>query len=121
MATLFIAFSWFLYGLLQFLLWLVLAILNFWVWSKGKAQGNLLMAIGSATAALAFFIVMVSTPSEFVVFWMPIIGTGIFVAGFYLTVKPMVAVHIEAMKKKASSIAKAATGDDAKPRQNPPV
>src|SRR5687768_16995953 len=46
------------YELCFALVWAVWAVLNFWIWSKSKALGNLLMLIGSAATSLFWFIAM---------------------------------------------------------------
>jgi prolipoprotein diacylglyceryltransferase len=104
--------SFFLEFFSSFLVWGVLALLNFWVWSKSKSQGNLLMCAGAAVAALAGLIGAISTPDgKFGMFWFPWIGHVLFAAGFYLSVKPMVAAQLAELKKKATDLAKPGTDE----------
>ena len=87
--------------IMMLLAWGALFVLNMWVWQKSKAQGNLIMMVGSAVLMLAWLLMLTSeVPSTFIYAWLPILGTLAFVAGFFLSVRPMVQVHIEALKKK---------------------
>jgi surface polysaccharide O-acyltransferase-like enzyme len=85
------------------LVWAAMALMCLWVWQKTKAQGNLFMTIGAAAIALSRLITMLSDmPGSFVWYWMPFIGTCLLVAGYYLTVKPMIAGQLEALKSKVT-------------------
>lgn len=98
---------------LGFLTWGVLAILNYWVWSKTKAKGNLIMLCGAAAVALANIITTFSTfPGEFVLLWLPTLGAIAFTAGFFLSVKPLVEAQLASLKKKMESL-KEATAEKA--------
>jgi hypothetical protein len=84
------------------LVWAVMVLLNVWLYQKSKAQGNLLMLIG---AGLLAFVSLLSgfgaNLGMFVWGWFPIFGAVLVVAGFYLTVKTLVAANIAALKEKA--------------------
>jgi hypothetical protein len=89
------------------LAWGVMVVLNLWLWQKSKAQGNLLMLIGAAL--LAFMGILGGFGASlglFVYEWFPVIGTILIVAGFYMTVKALVAANIAGLKAKAQAISK---------------
>ena len=110
------------------LIWLILLVLNLWVFQKSKAQGNLLMAVGGAVMGLVYFVFLVSRfPSEFVQLWLPMIGMLIFAAGFFLSVRPMVQSQLDSLKQKLHDVTAskpapegdAAPGGDAAPEDEP--
>jgi hypothetical protein len=101
-------------GLLMFVLWGAFATLNYWVWSKAKANGNLLMLIGSGLMALE------SLLGVFGVYlfvgaggWVMIIEVALIVIGFYLSVKPMVEAQLHALTAKAQGVFQGAKKPDA--------
>lgn len=95
------------------LAWIVLAVLNFWVFQKGKHQGNLLMLIGAAVMVFYFFVALITTgASAFLAYWVPMIGMIVFVLGFFLSVQPMVQAQIDAIRKKVQDV----TSDREKPQ-----
>ena len=66
-----------LFGIVMLLVWLVLIVLNFWLFQKTKNQGNLLMVLGAAVLALVHFIALVAVgASQFLVFWLPMAANG---------------------------------------------
>ena len=89
-------------GVLTMLLWAVIAVLNFWIWSKAKANPNLLMMIGAGWLALAFLLATFGASllgyQNFG--WTMLLGAGCMAMGFYLSVKPMVAANIAALQAK---------------------
>ena len=89
-------------GVLTMLLWAVIAILNFWIWSKAKANPNLLMMIGAGWLALASLLLLFNAVLLGVqnYGWTQLIGVGFLAAGFYLSVKPMVAANIAHLQAK---------------------
>ncbi|MGE0193510.1 MAG: hypothetical protein AB7T63_15880 [Planctomycetota bacterium] len=108
--------SYFLEFFVPFLIWGVLALLNFWIWSKSKAQGNLLMLVGAGIAALAKLIAAIDFPEgKFMMFWLPTIGVAVFAFGFYRTVAVQVSAQLAALKQKAADLAKpdSSGGDNA--------
>ncbi len=93
-----------IYLILLMLAWAALAVLNFWMWQKGKAQSALLMLVGAAISAVMWLFavlgVHIGDTGEFN--WLLIaIGSVVFAFGFFTSVKPMVAANIAAMKEKA--------------------
>ena len=110
---------------LVFLVWGVMLVMNLWMFQKTKGKGNLFMMIGAGCLSLSALIFSFATiadegTAKFVMFWLPLIGAVLLVLGFYTTVKPVVDVHIEALKKKLSEAtsekkgeAKADDGGDA--------
>ena len=104
---------------LVFLVWLVMLVMNLWMFQKTKAQGNLLMTIGAGALSLSALLIAFESWGKFQSFWLPFLGAILLVVGFYLTAKPVVDVHIEALKKKiqeatAEKKAEASSDDDAK-------
>jgi hypothetical protein len=89
-------------GVLTMLLWAVIAVLNFWIWSKAKANANLLMMIGAAWLALASLLLLFNAVLLGVenYGWTQLLGVGCLAAGFYLSVKPMVAANIAQLQSK---------------------
>ena len=85
---------------LTFLVWAVMLVLNLWMWQKTKANGNLLMLVGAGCLGLASMLLSFGTAGEFLHTWLPLIGAVLVVTGFYYTAKPIVDVHIQALKKK---------------------
>jgi hypothetical protein len=84
----------FLFGLT----WGVWVLLNFWIWSKTKALGNLLMLIGSGALCLTFILLSFNSgPSGF---WFTNLSFLTVSAGFFLSVRPLVEAHIAAIKAK---------------------
>ena len=109
---------------LVFLVWGVMLLMNLWMFQKTKGRGNLFMLIGAgclATSALILSFAKFADPgtAEFFLFWLPLIGSILLVLGFYMTAKPVVDVHIEALKKKiqdatAEKKGEGSDGEDAK-------
>ena len=88
---------------LVFLIWAVMLVMNLWMFQKTKSKGNLFMMIGAGCIGLGALIVTFSSwesLGKFEMFWLPFFGAILLVAGFYMTAKPVVDVHIEALKKK---------------------
>jgi hypothetical protein len=89
-------------GLLFALVWVVWAILNFWIWKKTKALGNLLMLIGSAALALFMFINLFTWNGPGA--WMDFFALCTVTAGFFLSVKPVVDAQLAALKSKMQNL-----------------
>ena len=93
-------------ALLAGIVFAALALLNFWVWQKGKSTGNLLMLVGFGWLGLCWILMSFGTVllgmTNFA--WQEFIGAGAVLAGFYLSVKPMVAAQIAALQAKAKHI-----------------
>ena len=91
----------FIYGFLLFLIWAIWAVLNLWIWQKSKATGNLLMLGGSAVLAvlylLASFGVNIAWDAHY---WLSLFSLIALTAGFYLSVKPMVAAQLAGIGTK---------------------
>ena len=90
-------------SLLVFVVWAVMLVMNLWMFQKTKAQGNLLMTIGAGGLGLGTLYATFASwdsVSEFMMFWVPFFGAILLVLGFYLTAKPVVDVHVQALKKK---------------------
>jgi len=89
--------------LLTALIWGVWVVLNLWIWQKSKATGNLLMLIGAGVLALVdlllFLLIFFSGMGTLM-----LIGLVLLTAGFFLSVKPMVAAQIAALQAKAKHI-----------------
>lgn len=90
---------------LVFLIWAVMLVMNLWMFQKTKGRGNLFMLIGAGCLSLSALILSLAKFADpgaltFVMFWLPLIGAILLVLGFYMTAKPVVDVHIEALKKK---------------------
>ena len=74
-------------------LWVFLAALNFWVWRRSKSSGHLVMLLGAAWLAqhyvlATFNICLIGTANYDLAV---VLGSLLFVIGFYLSVKPLVA------------------------------
>lgn len=93
-------------GLLAGLVFAALALLNFWVWQKGKSTGNLLMLLGFGWLGLCWILFSFETVllGAANYGWQEFIGAGAILGGFYLSVKPMVAAQIAALQAKAKHI-----------------
>jgi hypothetical protein len=101
--------------LLMCLLWVVWVVLNLWIWQSAKSTGNALMMVGAAVFALAYLLFAVQDfPSRFTVVWLPLLGLVALTAGFYISIKPMVAARIAGLQSKL----KAATSPP--PGSSPP-
>ena len=90
---------------LIFLVWAVLVVMNLWMFQKTKGKGNLFMLIGAGCLALPALLLSISHfadpgAARFFGLWLPLIGAVLIVLGFYMTAKPVIDVHIEALKKK---------------------
>lgn len=90
---------------LTMLLWAAIAVLNFWIWSKAKANGNLFMMIGAGWLAFAHLLGLfgVALLGWHNTGWVQLIGVGLLAAGFYLSVKPMVAANIAHLQSKVKT------------------
>ena len=104
---------------LVFLVWAVMLVMNLWMFQKTKGKGNMLMMVGAGCLALAAFIMSVASfetegSVRFVMFWLPFIGAVLVVAGFYLTAKPVIDVHIDALKKKLKEATAEKKGEEKK-------
>jgi hypothetical protein len=86
--------------------WAAFAVLNFWIWSKSKAAGNLLMLLGAGWQALGgilgFFEVNLLGWQN--IFWSGLIGAALITLGFYFSVKPMVEAQLAALQAKVKHI-----------------
>ena len=93
-------------ALLAGLVFAILALLNFWVWQKGKSMGNLLMLAGFGWLGLGWILMSFNTVllGWQNLGWQEFLGAGAVLAGFYLSVKPMVAAQIAALQAKAKNI-----------------
>ncbi len=97
----------FLVTLLQIVMllaWVALLVLNIWVWQKTKAHGPLLMIVGASLTALTHFITLVAMPTTFLFALLPIVGIGVFVYGYYLSVRPMVQARVDALAAKIRTV-----------------
>ncbi len=104
------------------LVWAAFAVLNFWIWSKSKATGNLLMLIAGGWFALSrvlwSFGTMLLGWENFQ--WTELIGIGLLTAGFYLSVKPMVEAQIAALQAKVKGMGHKEGGTTPPPAATPP-
>ena len=110
---------------LQMLVWGALLLLNVWIWQKSKSQSSLLMMIGAGllTAGQLIWaftgsetiagVTIEKYPGDFVVYWMPLIGSALLLVGYYLSVEKLVAANIAALKDKIDS-ATSGKGDGGK-------
>lgn len=103
-------------SLVVFLIWLVFAVMAFWIWSASKAKASLLTMIGAALVATGSFFVLIQVGPDPT--WLGIIGFALVTLGYYQTVKPIVDKHLHDLKQKA--IAKAASGSSTPPAAPPP-
>ena len=85
---------------LVFLVWAVMCVMNLWMFQKTKSKGNLFMTIGAGCLALSLLLFAFESYGEFQMFWLPFIGAILLVFGFYMTAKPVVDAHLEAITKK---------------------
>ena len=85
---------------LTFLLWGVWVVLNLWIWQKAKATGNLLMLVASAVMALLSLLLSFGQGIGAGSFWLHFFALAALTAGFYLSVKPMVAAQLAALSSK---------------------
>lgn len=86
---------------LMFLIWAVWAVLNLWIWQKSKAMGNLLMLGGSGVMALLALLASFKVFLDFDAhYWLTLFSLIALTAGFYLSVKPMVAAQLAALSSK---------------------
>ena len=100
---------------LIFLIWGVMLVMNLWMFQKTKGKGNMLMMVGAGCLALSALILRfakIADPGteKFLLFWLPFIGAVLLVVGFYFTAKPVIDVHIEALKKKIQEATKEKEG-----------
>ena len=104
------------------LLWAVIAVLNFWIWRKAKASGNLCMFLGGAWMTLAsllgWFGVSLMGGENFA--WSTVVGLGLMTVGFYLSVKPMVSANIAHLQAKVKSTIQDTMGKKGSPVSGPP-
>jgi len=87
------------------LAWGFVATLNFWIWRRSKSAGHLVMLVGSGWLALSYLLATFD--------WSPfglahadlsfLFGSVIFVAGFYLSVKPLVAGELGKVRRLVAS------------------
>ena len=89
---------------LIFLVWAVMLVMSLWMFQKTKSQGNLLMTIGAGCLGLSSLLWAFESFGEFQFFWLPFIGAILLVVGFYMTAKPVIDVHIAALKKKLQDV-----------------
>jgi hypothetical protein len=90
--------------LVMLLAWIALLVLNIWVWQKTKTHGPLLMIVGASLTALTHFITLVAMPTTFLFALLPIVGIGVFVYGYYLSVRPMVQARVDALAAKIRTV-----------------
>ena len=90
-------------GLLLALIWGIWVVLNLWIWQKSKAKGNLLMLVGASILTLVGLMMFFEfgLSSVYLLMW---VGPFVLTAGFYLSVKPMVAAQIAALQAKAKAL-----------------
>ena len=89
---------------LLFLVWAVMLVMNLWMFQKTKGRGNLLMTIGAGCLGLSALLYAFESFGKFQMFWLPFIGAIVLVFGFYVTSKPIVDAHLEALKKKLHEV-----------------
>jgi hypothetical protein len=85
---------------LTFLVWGVWVVLNLWIWQKAKATGNLLMMVGAGVMAV---LSLLGAFGQFVGeggFWLNFFALLALTAGFYMSVKPMVAAQLAGLGTK---------------------
>jgi len=104
---------------LMFLVWGVLFLMNLWMFQKTKGKGNMLMMVGAGCLALSSLIssfASVADPgtAKFLFFWLPFIGAIVLVVGFYFTAKPVIDVHLDALKKKLKDATAEKKGEEKK-------
>lgn len=86
---------------LMFLVWAVWTVLNLWIWQKAKATGNLLMMVGGAVVAVLSLLGAFGAHLAYdAYYWLLFLSFLALTAGFYLSVKPMVAAQIAALGSK---------------------
>lgn len=94
--------------LLLTLIWVAFGVLNLWIWQKGKAQGNMLMMIGGFLVALIWALFFFeSYPGAFLGEWGPVIGSGLILAGFYLTSAKLIEAQMAGIKAKMQQLKEA--------------
>ena len=106
---------------LVFLVWAIMLVMNLWMFQKTKSKGNLFMTIGAGClglGALLYTFLSYESLGKFAMFWLPFFGAILLVVGFYITAKPIVDVHIEALKKKLQeATAEKKTGEKAEEKE----
>jgi len=90
--------------LILLLAWIALLVLNVWVWQKTKAHGHLLMIVGASLTALTHFISAIAMPTTILFVLLPIVGIGVYVYGYYLSVQPMVQARVDALAAKIRDV-----------------
>ena len=102
-------FNW----LLLTLVWVAFGVLNLWIWQKGKAQGNMLMMIGGFLLALIWVLLFFeSNPGAFLGNWGPVIGSGLILAGFYMTSAKLIEAQLAGIKAKMQKLKEATAEKD---------
>jgi Na+/proline symporter len=103
------SFNW----LLMTLIWVAFGVLNLWIWQKGKAQGNMLMMIGGFLLALIWVLLFFeSNPGTFLWQWGPVIGSGLILAGFYMTSAKLIEAQMAGIKAKLEKLKEATSEKD---------
>ena len=87
--------------LLMTLIWLVLAVMSFWVWNASKAKASLLTLIGGGLLTLTGLLPILGIYSALDI--LELGGAALVVLSYYYTVKPTVDKHIADLKAKAKS------------------
>ena len=94
------------------LIWLVLALMAFWIWSTSKAKATLFTMLGAALLGVSSLLPIFGNMSESM-WWFGLFGAALATLGYYYTVKPIVDKHIQDLKAKA--LAKASSGSSTPP------
>lgn len=87
------------------LLWAFVATLNFWIWRRSKSTGHVVMLVGAAWMALHYLLatfdvaLLGATHYDLAV----LLGSAVLTAGFYLSVRPLVAEEIGRWRRLVAS------------------
>ena len=101
------------------LVWAGMVVLNLWIWQKSKANSSLLMLIGSALIAVPS-LMQGLTINFGGILWLWLFGSICVLAGFYMSVKPMVAAQLAALQAKVKHAASNVTHKDGGGTTPPP-
>jgi hypothetical protein len=81
--------------LVEFLIWGAMAAMAFWVWKSAKGNAPLMTLIGAACLALVGLLPILGVYDVMI---FALAGSILVVAGYYLTVKPIVDKRIADLK-----------------------
>ncbi len=92
-----------LFPLVTFGCWAVVALVNFWIWSKGKGRESLFMLVGSAAMAAIGGLGIGGIALGFSA-WLQLAGFVLFTLGFVMSVRPQIEGQLAAIKAKAETM-----------------